>query len=173
MRDGRRPAGDPPSPPGGAARAAAGGGTAVRAPWRRTPVERFLRLARRRAAGAGGSGTRRYLFGGLEVWLRPLAAAPDTAVELVWVGALRPGHGEGGAGMRALAALADRAGVALRLHADPWGRRGRMSRGDLRRWYERFGFEAATDALEAYWPGRLGLAMRRAPRRRHGRTPLA
>jgi hypothetical protein len=39
-----------------------------------------------------------------------------------------------------------------------------MPRDALRRWYERFGFEATTEHLVAYWPGRLGLEMRRGPR---------
>jgi hypothetical protein len=131
---------------------------------RASPVAHFRALARTQSSGLGAFGTVRYLFSGLEVWLQPLPSAPDTIIELYWVGALQPGHGEGSAGMRALADLADRTGVELLLHADPWGRRGRMGRDALRRWYERFGFEATSGHLVAYWPRRRGLEMRRSPR---------
>jgi hypothetical protein len=131
----------------------------------RSPVAHFRSLTSPYSSGCGDHGTARYLFGGLEVWLRPLMTAPVAVVELYWVGALRPGQGEGSAGMRGLVDLADIAGVELLLYADPWGRRGRMGRDALRCWYEHFGFRAVNTDLVPYWPRRLGLEMRRPPRR--------
>jgi hypothetical protein len=82
---------------------------------------------------------------------------------LYWVGALRPGRGDGTTGLRWLTDIADQAGVTLVLHADPWGTREGMSRDVLRTWYERFGFAAKSNRLVPYWPGRLGLTMCRKP----------
>lgn len=125
------------------------------------PAARFRAIARPQLAGPGEAGTLRYDFGGLEVWTRaPPSGRPDV-LYLHWIGASRPGRGVGAAGMRALAAVADQAGLALALHADPWGAE-RMGRDTLRAWYERFGFRATRDRLVAYWPGRLGLPMWRA-----------
>ena len=64
--------------------------------------------------------------------------------------------------MRSLTEVADRAGLTLVLHADPWGPHP-MERSTLRAWYERFGFAATSDDLVPYWPGRVGLAMCREP----------
>jgi hypothetical protein len=64
--------------------------------------------------------------------------------------------------MRLLADIAEEAGVALQLHADPWGANP-MTRDALQAWYERFGFVARSGDLVPYWPGRLGLAMWRKP----------
>ena len=137
----------------------------MRREWdRSSPVAQFQVLAHAQSNGRSDDGTTRYLFGGLEIWLRPLASAPATTLELYWAGALRLGRGEGSAGMQTLVNFADRAGVALLLYADPWGQRPRMARDALRRWYERFGFEASAEHLVAYWPCRLGLEMRRDPR---------
>lgn len=73
--------------------------------------------------------------------------------------------------MLRLLCLADEAAIALVLHADPWGSRGRMTREALRAWYARFGFVARTGRLVSYWPGRVGLELWRKPlgihRRRH------
>jgi hypothetical protein len=68
--------------------------------------------------------------------------------------------------MRLLADIAEEAGVALQLHADPWGANPMM--GDaLQAWYGRFGFGfgfvARSGDLVPYWPERVGLAMWREP----------
>jgi hypothetical protein len=128
------------------------------------PGARFRTLSEPMFLGRGEWGTERYEFGSLEVWARSLPSAPQGSLYLYWVGALRPGRGDGTAGLRWLTEVADEAGVTLVLHADPWGTRERMPRDVLRTWYERYGFAARSNRLVPYWPGRLGLTMCREPR---------
>lgn len=68
----------------------------------------------------------------------------ERLVQIHRLWAIEPGNGCGSVMMRLLCEIADRHGVEMKLKVIPIGRKPYpLSRGQLKGWYQRFGFEGA------------------------------